>query len=162
MAALALIVSQGAAAQAADGVTGKTANRTFDSAGSLGRITVYTTWDNTNCAAHSHAAEDCSGLNGASLTKIRVGTQALDLDSTVRVAIDIYGDSTSDYTVLNSPISLKFSGDPATYGYYFNVPSTFRDDVNRVCLRLSHDDGTPYNIGGMNPYGLSQAGSCGF
>jgi hypothetical protein len=85
----------------------------------------------------------------------------MDLDLSVRVAVDLYGGG-SDYTVLSSPITLRFSSDMATYGYYFNVPSSFRDDVNRVCVQLHHVNGTPYNIGGMNPYGLTQAGSCGF
>jgi hypothetical protein len=161
-AALALVVSQGAAAQAADGVSGKGAQRSYNSAGTLGKITVYTIWDNTNCTAHSHADADCSGLNGANLRRMEVGTVAQDLDYSVRVAIDIYGDGTSDYIVLSSPISLSFGTEPSNYGYYFNFPSTFRGDINRVCVQLHHKDGTPYNIGGMNPYGLSQAGSCGF
>jgi hypothetical protein len=131
---------------------------------SLGQICVYVWFDNTNCTAHT--TNNCSNLNGATVQRIQIKVEKGYVDTWDRLAMtfDVYGDGTSEYAP-----SADWWGQYTYLGNnvyeYVPVPEHPRANyVNRVCVRVRSagaanvDQGV--NIGGMNPYGLSQAGTC--
>lgn len=144
----------GSPAQAADGLWDERCTQTESS---LGQICVVVWFDNTNCDPYS--TNNCSGLNGAKVTRIKIqttsGTAATD---SVLFSIDSYGDGTSAY---GSAHSINFHYE--TPGIWAAFPASL-SGVNRICVRVRSASAAAtsgVNVGGMNPYGLSQAGACG-
>jgi hypothetical protein len=152
-AALTFTLALGSPAQAADGVSDQRCTETDTS---LGRICVVVTFDNTNCDAHS--TNNCSGLNGAKVTAIKIQTSSgTAATNAVLLSLDSYGDSTSAY---GSARSINFHLESTRTWAAF--PSSLAG-VNRVCVRVRSASAAAtsgVNVGGMNPYGLSRAGAC--
>ena len=116
----------------------------------------------TTPIAPALSTSGCDGLNGAQIESIYISTtENTDLYPIVGVAVDVYGDGTSDYLATHYHVTPVYTSGNV---YKITWPSSYRADINRVCVNVSSiviGDGF-YSIGGMNPYGLSQAGACGF
>ncbi len=155
--ALAVTFSQAGPARAADSVFD---GRCQDTTTSLGKICVYVWFDNTNC--DNNSLTNCSGLNGADITKIEIATESGSIAETdVAYSLDTYGDRTTEYS---ATYRTRFFWAGPGNSWVTRPSRGFRGDINRVCVRVrsAAASGTSgVNIGGMNPYGLSQAGSCG-
>ena len=156
----AVSLSQAGPALAADNVS---SSRCREAGGSLGTVCIRVYFDNTNCDADSE--NNCSGRNGASVTRIDIFAEDYIDISDVQVSLDFHGDGTTAFARKATLVDRNFTYQDTSLGLHRwrqNIYEAWFQDINRVCVRVeAYDTAQAINIGGVNPYGLSMAGACG-
>jgi hypothetical protein len=157
LASLAMVLGLGVGnAQAADNVVvGDWCQSACQNLG-MGRIDVSVNFDDTNCDPYS--TNNCSGANGAKVDYI-----VAKFDSSAPynianvlyddIAIDVWGDGTSNYTEYAS-VTWIYQYTDAGKRYYRADPSANYIRRIRVTVASNIPGTATYTFYGLNPYGV--------